>query len=744
MKGLVLIGWCVVGVMSAAVNAQDKPSEEDDAKPDKFADVVEGATKRVGFFETYEKDEHLYLVVREDQLDSEFLFAKSIARGIGTHGVTGGLMLNIFEADLVVLERHADKVYLAQRPSRFIAEPGTPEAESLDLTFGSSVLESAAIKATRDDSAVVIDTYGWFVSDLAGVGQRLRSAVSTAPERPGRVTFDKTKSHLEYVKGFERNLNVQAKLTFDPGEPVTLAGVPDSRSIPVSVHYSFIALPEEPMTPREADDRVGYFMTVKKDFSNPDRSFFKRYINKWRLECGGPVDSDGLCDPKTPITYYVDRTVPEKYRQAMIDGVEAFRPAFEAAGFRDAIGAAVLPDSADAEDVRYATLRWNVSDQPGWGAIGPSTVDPRTGEVLDADVLFEADMLIGWQRTWWNVVDPAASLSAMLNASPVELEILQNGGEMATLGSELAAQGGLLRAHLTGKGLMRPGDPVPEEYIYETLKWVTMHEVGHTLGLRHNFRSSVDTPLDKLHDKAWAEERGVFSSVMEYPVVNIAGDSLDTGHYYNPGVGSYDRWAISYGYTPSAQKATELARLAAHPGHAYGTDEDAVGQGAIDPTVNIFDLGSDPLQWGRARAALVNDLWTRIPEITLADDEPYLEATIALQMLLAQYVNAVGLGVKYIGGQYQYRDHYSDPDGRPPFVPVEKARQREALEFIVESAFSENAFKIPQDVLQQLGAFRWTHWGIENNFNGRIDYPLREQVRAVQRVLLERITSPYV
>ncbi|HUF09498.1 MAG TPA: zinc-dependent metalloprotease, partial [Rhodothermales bacterium] len=131
-------------------------------------------------------------------------------------------------------------------------------------------------------------------------------------------------------------------------------------------------------------------------------------------------------------------------------------------------------------------------------------------------------------------------------------------------------------------------------------------------------------------------------------------------------------------------------------------------------------------------------------EITLADDEPYLEATIALQMLLAQYVNAVGLGVKYIGGQYQYRDHYGDPDGRPPFVPVEKVRQREALEFIVESAFSENAFKIPQDVLQQLGALRWTHWGIENNFNGRIDYPLREQVRAVQRVLLERITSPYV
>lgn len=741
-RTLLLTAWMfTIAVYPTWAQKKSTSGNGDDAK--KFADLVKDAEKREGLFDTYEKGAHLYLAIRPDQLDADFLFSKQIARGIGSHGVTGGLMMNVFTADLVAFEKHGEKIYLIQKPDRFMADSGSAEA-ALDLTFGASVLASADVESTRDDSAVVIDVYGWFVSDLSGVGDRLRNVVSTTPGRPGRVSLDKSRSYLEYVEGFEGNVNIGSKLTFEPGEPVTLSGVADSRYIPISVDYALIELPKDPMTPRLADDRVGYFMTVRKDFSSPERTFFKRYINRWRLECAGPPDAEGLCDPVKPITYYVDRTVPEEYRQAMIEGVEAFKPAFVAAGFRDAIRAEMLPDSAEARDVRYATLRWNVSDQPGWGAIGPSTVDPRTGEVLDADVLFEASMVLGWNRSWWNLVDPASSLAAMLDMSPDQLPALQSGGEMGLLGAEMVAQGGLLRVHLTSQGIMKPGDPVPQEFVHEALKWVTMHEVGHTLGLRHNFRSSADTPLDRLHDKDWASERGVFSSVMEYPTINLAGGGNDTGHYYNPAIGSYDRWAITYGYTPDADHAKEIARLSAQPGHAYGTDEDAVGPGAIDPTINVFDLGSDPLLWGQARAALVKELWSSVHEVALHDDEPYLEATIGLQLLLAQYVNAIGTAVKYIGGQYQYRDHVGDPEGRPPFVAVEKTRQMEALDFILDGAFSEDSFNIPQDVLQSLGAIRWTHWGMQNNFDGRIDYPLQEQVRAVHKTLLDRITSPFV
>jgi hypothetical protein len=201
---------------------------------------------------------------------------------------------------------------------------------------------------------------------------------------------------------------------------------------------------------------------------------------------------------------------------------------------------------------------------------------------------------------------------------------------------------------------------------------------------------------------------------------------------------------IAYGYTPDADKAKALAREAAEPGHAYGTDEDARGPGALDPTVNIYDLGADPLAWGKERATLIKGLWPDLPKRALTDDSRYARLTQGFQALLNQYVQAVATGVKYIGGQYQYRDHVGDPDGRPPFMPVPKAKQEEALAFINDYAFGEHSFDVPQAVLAQFGANRWTHWGEDNTYDGRVDYPLAEQVLGAQRALLDRVMQPFV
>jgi len=416
--------------------------------------------------------------------------------------------------------------------------------------------------------------------------------------------------------------------------------------------------------------------------------------------------------------------------------------AFEAAGFKDAIRAEILPDSVDAEDIRYPTLRWNTSDEPGYGAIGPSIVDPRTGEILDADILFEANMAQGFRYNWGVRATAAEAVNNLFQA-PSDANGLPL-GEMAALGAELSAQGELLRTVLTAEGKIGPNDPVPMEFVNQAMTWVTMHEVGHTLGLRHNFRSSSDTPLDRLHDAQWAAERGVFSSVMEYPSVNIAAPGKPNGVYYNPGAGSSDLWVISYGYTPSAEKAKQIAREAAKPGHAFGTDEDAYGTGALDPTISINDLGADPLAWGKERAALIKNLWPDLPKRSLADDSRYARLTQGFQSLLNQYVQAVGTGVKYIGGQYQNRDHVGDPDGRPPFVPVPKAKQREALTFLNDYAFGEHSFDVPREVFAQFGANRWSHWGENNTYGGRIDYPLAEQVLGAQRALLNQVLQPFV
>ena len=708
-----------------------------------FDELVRGAEARTGFFDTYHKGDKLWIAVPQERLGEDFLITYEIAQGIGAGGLFGGTMLNIFEGSIVAFERYGDRVFLVKRPHRFTGGDDPAVQKAVDLTFGSSVLASAKLESMREDSALVFDIYGWLVSDLSGVGDVVNRAISR-PGQQGRATFDRERSWLESVKAFPENLNLRAKLTFKPGQPVPLSSVPDGRYVPVSVHYSFAKLPERPMRPRLADDRVGYFMTVHKDFSNDDgEDFFVRYVNRWRLEPKGPAGPDGLVEPVEPIVYYLDHNIPERYRPYIIEAVEEWNRAYEAAGWKNAIRAEMLPEGADAEDLRYATIRWNTSDRPGYGAIGPSVVDPRTGEILDADILIEANMILGFKSDWRSKVSPGVAVREALTASPEELAIAEAGGEVASLGAALSAQGATLRALLTAEGVISPGEAVPMEYVGQALKWVTMHEVGHTLGLRHNFRSSVDTPLDKLTDAEWAETRGVFGSVMDYPTVNLEAYGTG-GYFYNPSVGSYDRWAITYGYTDDDARAAAIARDAAKPGHAYGTDEDARGPGALDPTVNVYDLGADPLVWGRNRAETIARLWPSLADNVLEDNARYAQLTDAYRTLLGEYGRALAAAVKYIGGQYQYRDHVGDPEGRPPFVNVPKARQQEALALLRTHAFDEKAFELPREVVARFGANRWSHWGESNTWGGRIDFPLLEQVLSLQTALLEQLTNPFL
>ena len=705
-----------------------------------WAEVTKDATRRQGWLDTYEKGDALYLAVPRDRLGKDFLISYQISQGVGAAGLFGGTMLNIFEGSVVALERHGDRVFLVRKPTRFTAPVGSPTEQAVGLTFTPSVLASAKIESINADSTLLVNAYDWFVSDLSGVGERVRFAVAQpGQQNPPPVPLEASRSYLESVKAFPGNVNVRARLTFRPSSPVGLNSVADARTVPVGVAYTLAPLPEQVMQPRDADDRVGYFLTARKDFSTYEDGFFRRYVNRWRLEPGRQVEG-GLWEPKQPIVYYLDTNIPVEYRPFVKAGVEAWSQAFEAAGWKNAIHAEMLPEGADPEDLRYHVIRWNVSDQPGYGAIGPSIVDPRSGEVLDADILIEANMINGYRREWRTMVTPAAAIEETLGigvASP-------QAAEHASFSAELASQGSLLRTMLLASGVIGPNDAVPMEYVGNALKWVTMHEVGHTLGLRHNFRASSDTPLDRLSDRAWTEQNGIYSSVMDYPTVNLPEHGKPAGYPYNPDLGSYDRWAIGYGYTADAGRAARLAREAALPGHAFGTDEDSGGPGALDPTVNLYDLGQDPLAWARGRAALIQGILPQLPRYVMADNARYGDVTDALNLLLNQYGRSLAVGVKYIGGQYVNRDRMGDPSGRMPFVAVPPAKQREALAFLNEYGFGEHAFAIPPAVLATLGSNRWAHWGNNNTYgpDGRIDYPFTTMVLGAQRTLLNQLTAP--
>lgn len=705
-----------------------------------FAQVVKDAKHMQGFVDVYEKEGKVFLAIPKSELGRDLGLSFQVAQGIGSRFVFGGLMMNYGELPLVTLERRNDQIHLVRKSPHFTAAPGSAEAQAVALTFGTSIMETAPVVSIRPaDSAAVVEITDWLLSDLSNISERLRGAFSPRPGQPGRAAFDRKRSYVEYAKAFPQNLSFRTKLTFQPGEPIDIPQVPDSRYVPVSVHWTLARLPEVPMQPRLADDRMGFFVTAQKDFSRTDESFFVRYTNRWRLECSEQKVGD-LCVPKKPITYYIDHTVPVEWRQAMMNGVSRWSEAFEAAGFKDAVRAEMLPAGADPEDIRYATLRWNVNDEPLYGAIGPSIVDPRSGEVLDADILFEANFAQGI-RWNWAIRTTAAQAVNQLFMEPTGddgFELHEN----ALLGEALATHGQLIGTMLVARGELGPNDPVPMAVSEEAMTWVTMHEVGHTLALTHNFRSSADTPNDKLQDREWTSKHGVFSSVMEYPSVNLAGVGQAQGLYYNRGPGSSDHWQIAYGYTPDDATAAQLARQAAQPGHAYASDVGAYAPAGTDPNVSIWDLGADPLAWGKQRAGLIRSLIPTLPTRALSDNERYARLTNGFQSLLNEYVRAVAIGAKYIGGQHRYQDHVGDPDARAPFVNVPKARQQEALAFLAEYGFGEKAFDFPPELLQKLGANHWLHWGQDVAFQGRLDYPLAEQVGNAQRAMMGQVLHP--
>lgn len=699
-----------------------------------FADLTRGAVAREGFLDTYQKGDHLWLAVPPGRLGKDLLLVPRLDRGIGAGGVVGGLLFDRQAASIVAFERHGDRLFLVKRAHRFTAPAGSPEAAAVALSIGDSVLQSAPVAATRPDGAVVADVHDWFVSDLSNIDRFLRNGLAEAPDRPGQAALDRSRSHIRSVRAFPQNLEISARLTFVPGEPSKLDSLPDVRFLPLTLYYSFAELPAAPMETRAADDRMGYILTVRKDFSRNEDNFFVRYANRWRLE---PGEKDGaLWRPKKPIVYSIDRTVPERWRPLIQEGILAWNRAFEEAGFKDAVRVEPLPADADPADLRYHTVRWITSDKPDFGAIGPSIVDPRTGEILDADILIEADMLLDFQEDADLFGSPAARLARLLHPTPAAA-----GTETLDFADGLAAQGALLHLALAANGTIAPGEPTPDHYVEQIVKWVVMHEVGHTLGLDHNFRASATTPFEKLGDASWTREHGLQGSVLDYPAANLP-TGRESREIYMGAVGPYDRWAIAYGYTPDPERARQLARLGAQPGHDYGMEEHLYTPGVLDPTLGIFDLSSDPVAWAAERAGLYRELRGKIAARVLRDNADYYRLTRSFQALTFSLPEVLAPAIRSVGGQAVNRDHVGDPGGRPPFVPVPRDKQLAALAVLDEHLFGEQAFVLPPDLLRQLGPRRWEHWGEPATWDGRVDVPFAEEVLNLGRTTLEALTSP--
>jgi Met-zincin len=313
---------------------------------------------------------------------------------------------------------------------------------------------------------------------------------------------------------------------------------------------------------------------------------------------------------------------------------------------------------------------------------------------------------------------------------------------------------------------------MPATYIGEALKALVMHEIGHTLGLRHNFRGSAGATAEQLADRSWTAEHGHGVSVMDYSPPALAADPRRQASFFSPTVGSYDRWAITYGYadagplpsggeprlakgggadadtwTPDLElnALRAIAGQAADPAHLYGSDEDAgFGGNGLDPTISRYDQTSDPLQWARERVQLIDWLLDSLDTRVVAPGQSYGRLRSAFTDLLTDRWYALLITTKYLGGATIARDHRGDPDGRPSYETIPAERERQALEFITEDGFGESAYRFRPELLSRLGPDRWMHWGASPGAGGRPDFPLHDWALAQEGSLLGQLLDPAV
>ena len=714
-----------------------------------FHEVIKDAKETEGFFNVWRQDDRAWIEIRPEQLDKPFFFTIVRTKGVGERMVIAGLMGARHIAYFKKVNGH---IQLIAKNTRFRARAGTPTDLAVKSSFSESLLAAAPIASQPNpkDQGVLVEVNALLLNDIPGASTMLDGAFHVPYALDGRNSSLVNAQASEGETGFDVSLHfsVPKMPTASPDSQVRPPiDTPDPRSLFLGYRYNFAALPA-PMHPRMADERVGYFTTSFTDFSddlNPNPNV--HFINRWRLEKKDP--NAALSEPVKPIVYWIDRNIPEKYRKPIADGVLEWNKAFERIGFKDAIQVKVQPADADFEtaDVGHATIRWYLSSDGG-PAIGPSHVDPRTGEILDADILFTDVFTRSSRRFVVEDLPRSGSGTALPGIS------LGNGADYCSYAQQSHDEADFAMDILEARGEMDPASPQAEKFVYDYIRQVIAHEVGHTLGLRHNFRSSTVYTPEELADPEFTKRNGVTGSVMDYAPFNIAVKGEPQPDYVNPGLGPYDYWAIEYGYKPldGAHEKEELAKIAARgsrePWLAYGTDEDAAIGGSpqgMDPTVNVWDLSSSPLGYYRKRLALSRELWARLQAKQLAPGETYDGLRRSFLAGFNQLARGLVPATKYIGGIVQVRDRAGS--GRLPYTPVPASEQREALKILSEGMFSVESFQFKPEFLASLPYSRLDYFDAMSqgaNVTSQPMISLPATVLGMQRQVLDQVMSDVV
>jgi hypothetical protein len=634
--------------------------------------ITKDARTDEGIFSVHRIKDRVYYEIPKDKLGREFLWVSQIAKttlGAGYGGQSAGNRV-------VRWERRGDRILLRAVSYDVIADPATPIAKAVGAANHDPIVMAFNIEALGKDDAAVIDVTRLFTSDVTEFSGRTRV---------GARTFDASRSFVERAVSFPENIEVEATHTYNNPPPEPGAGGrggppaptpgggrgvqtlrPGSHS--VVMHYSMVLLPEKPMQPRLFDERVGYFSTAKIDYGKDEhRAPQRRYITRWRLEKKDP--NAAVSEPVKPIVYYIDPATPAKWVPYLKKGVESWQPAFEIAGFKNAVIAKDAPKPEEdpdwsPEDARYSVIRWLPSTIEN--ASGPHIHDPRSGEILETDIQFYHNVM-NLSRNWYFVqvgpLDPRAK----------------------TL-------------------------PLPDDLMGRLIEYVAAHEVGHTLGFQHNMKASSMYPLARVRDAKWVKENGHTPTLMDYsrfnyvaqPEDKIAADDLV------PKIGPYDKWATMWGYKPipgaasaEAEKKTldEWARQQdATPWLRFSTEGSAGSDpGELTEAVGDEDavlattLGMKNLE--RVAAMLV-------PATTTKPGEPFSDLEEVYGRLLGQWALEMNHVAAIVGGYNSQQKHIGQTGVRFKLIP--RAKQEAAVRFLVDNAFKAPRWALNPEILRRI------------------------------------------
>lgn len=624
---------------------------------------TKGLDEKEGYF-TYYWDENAGKIwLQIDQFDKEFLYVNSLTAGVGSNDI--GLDRNqLGDNRVVYFDKRGAKVLLVQPNYSYRAKTDSrAERQSVQDAFAQSILWGFEIVA-RSDGSVLVDMTDFLLRDAHGVAHRLQQMDE------GNYSLEESRSAI-YLPGtlnFPQNSEFEATLTFtgsDPGGQVQSV-VPTPQAITVRQHHSFVQLPDDNYEPRTFDPRAGYFSTSYQDYSAPiSESITKRFITRHRLEKKDP-DAQ-MSEPVEPIVYYLDRGTPEPIRSALMEGARWWNQAFEAAGYKNAFQVKILPEDAHPLDVRYNVINWVHRSTRGW-SYGTSVVDPRTGEIIKGHVL------LGSLRVRQDYLIAEGLLAPYENGIPKE-------------------------------------DPMLEMALAR-IRQLAAHEVGHTLGLAHNFASSVNNR----------------ASVMDYPhpKVELNDDgSFDLSNAYDTGIGEWDKVTIRYGYQDFSSgpngvenQLNSILDKAIDDGLKFISDSDARPEGGAHPYAHLWDYGEDPVAQMTHILEVREKALDKFSEANIKPGAPMATLEDVLVPIYLFHRYQLEATVKLVGGLNYF---YNLRGGKQPGPePVPASRQLDALDAMLET-LQPKILRLPQRIVDLIPPRPIGYYGSRELFNSHTD-----------------------